>query len=110
MVVASARQQPTQLGFPAEEPFAKTNKYLQHKFLLARYLTKWAVSFLPCLEGGGGREQGWRAFPKAGFSETPLRRWLAQRNLRGSEKRTFRLLNHLSTAVLKCFNGPLVCM
>lgn len=44
MVVASVRQQPTRLGFVAEEPFVKTNKYLPHKFLLARYLTKWMVS------------------------------------------------------------------
>lgn len=44
MVVASARQQHTQLGFAAEEPFVKTNKYLHHKFLLVRYLIKWAVS------------------------------------------------------------------
>lgn len=53
----------TQRGFPTGEPFAKTNKYLQRKFLLARYLTKWAVSFLSGLEGG---EDGWRAFSRAG--------------------------------------------
>jgi len=41
--VASTRQEPTQLGFAAKEPFVKTN-YLHHKFLLARYLTMWAVS------------------------------------------------------------------
>lgn len=44
-MVASVRYQPPQLGSAAEEPFAKTNKYLQHKFLLARHFTKWIVSF-----------------------------------------------------------------
>lgn len=42
---ASVTQQPALLGFPAGEPFKKTNKCLQHRFPLERYLTKWAVSF-----------------------------------------------------------------
>lgn len=109
MVVARARRWPTQLGFPAEEPFAETKKCLQHEFLLARYLTEWAVSFLPCLEGGGGGEQVRRAFPRAGFSKSPLRSWVARRNLCGSKKRTFRLLNHSSTAVLNASTG-LLCV
>lgn len=109
VVVARARRWPTQLGFPAEEPFAETKKCLQHEFLLARYLTEWAVSFLPCLEGGGGGEQVWRAFPRAGFSKSPLRSWVARRNLCGSKKRTFRLLNHSSTAVLNASTG-LLCV
>lgn len=37
--------QPAQLGFLAGEPFKKTNKCLQRKLPLERYLTKWAVSF-----------------------------------------------------------------
>lgn len=43
---------------------------------------------------------GKRAFPRAGFSVIPLRRWVAQRNLPGSDKRTFRLLHHYSIAEL----------
>lgn len=58
-------------------------------------------SFLPCLAAGGGGQQGWKtAFPRAGFSEILLRRWVAQRNLPGSDKRTLRFLNHLSIPVL----------
>lgn len=68
-MLASVRYQPPQLGSAAEEPFAKTNKYLQHKFLLARHFTKWIVSSSisvwkveEVVSGEGG------LLPRAGFS------------------------------------------
>lgn len=45
VVGISVTQQSGLLGFPAGGPFKKTNKRLQHKFPLGRYLSEWAVSF-----------------------------------------------------------------
>lgn len=75
------------------------------KQMLAARIPSWKVfdkvgSFLPCLVGGGQVESraGKLSFSKGRLFRDPS--WGGGRNLPGSDRRTFRLLNCRSIAVL----------